>query len=105
VAPVAWAVTLACAVAVIGLLPTTRDFVPSRPTAAISVSVSPSDTLWSIASAHRIPGMSTAETVQAIVAANRLSGVRVVAGTVISVPCEGIPDTALAQASVPSTVH
>jgi Tfp pilus assembly protein FimV len=98
-APLAWALTLACFLAIVGFLPTARDFVPPRATAAISVTVSSADTLWSIAAAHRLPGMSTVQTVDSILAANGLTEARVEAGSVLSVPAQGVVGTALAQAT------
>jgi Tfp pilus assembly protein FimV len=96
-APIAWACVLACAIALVGVLPTARDLVPSRTTAAISVTVAPADTLWSIAAAHRLSGMSTAQTVEAIVEANSLSGRSIRAGSVLAIPAAGVSGTAFAQ--------
>lgn len=80
-----------------GALPDARDLVTTRTNAAIMVTVSPADTLWSIAAAHRLPGVSTAQTADAIIAANGVRAGRLVAGMVLRVPSEGTPETAFAQ--------
>jgi hypothetical protein len=103
--PILWAVALSCFVAAVGLLPTARDLHPTHPASAVSVTVSPADTLWSIAAAHRVPGASTAETVEIITSANHLSGGRLQPGTVLSVPDSGIPGTALAQVTDPEAIR
>ena len=44
------------------------------------------DSLWSLASEHRIPGKTTAETVDVLADVNGLTGSTLAAGTVIDVP-------------------
>jgi hypothetical protein len=95
--PLVWALMLASVVALVGVLPTARDLVPPRTTAAISVTATSADTLWSIASAHRLPGMTTAQMVETIRATNGLSHQHLQAGTVLSVPVQGLAGTAFAQ--------
>lgn len=98
-APVAWAVALACLIAGIGALPTVRDLGPNRAAAATTVKVDAADTLWSIARAHRAPGVTTAETVEMIIAANHLKDASVRQGDVLSVPVAEDAGTAFAQVS------
>ena len=95
------ALTIAAVISVAGVLPTARDLVPARQTAAISVTVSRADTLWSIAATHRLPGLSTAQTVEAIVTANELGSGGLRAGDVLKVPVVGVSDAAFAQVTAP----
>ena len=100
-APTACALAIAAIILVSGVMPTVRDLVPARQTSAISVTVSHADTLWSIAAAHRIAGMSTAQTVEAISAANGLKRRDLVAGAVLRVPVVGLSDSAVAENTPP----
>jgi hypothetical protein len=105
IAPLAWAVALGCLIAAIGVLPSARDLAPARTSAAISVTVANADTLWSIAASHPVPGMSTAQTVEAIREANGLTTGRLAAGQVLDVPAEGVGGTAFAQVKAPNAAH
>ena len=97
-APFAWMTALAITVCVLGAGAMLRDGVPSIAPATIAVRVAPSDTLWSIAEANRLPGVSTAVTVETIARINDLSDTGIAAGTVLQVPTIEISDAALAQA-------
>jgi LysM repeat protein len=94
----AWSIALMLLVAGAGAIALLRESVPSGSSTTISVRVSPSDTLWSIARANPLPGASTAATVEAIARANGLRDGRIRLGTVLRVPAADIPPTALAQA-------
>lgn len=94
VGPVLWAVGLAIFVMAAGALPTARDSTATRTTSAIIVTVTPADTLWSIAANHRAPGASTADTVAAIVEVNSLDRRTVIAGTTLKVPTQSVSDEA-----------
>ena len=98
-APLAWMAVLAAFVIAVGLLPTAQDRVPFGRTSTIAVRVSRADTLWSIAAAHRLPGVSTARMVELISEANALTPSAVRAGAVVRVPVEPAADTAYAQAA------
>jgi len=90
---------LAGFIAVVGAVPTARDFVPRPAAAAITVKVASKDTLWSIAESHRLPGATTAETVEAIKQANNLTHTTLHAGDTLSIPAADVPGTAFAQVS------
>lgn len=98
-APLFWMLALAMFIVGVGVLPAAGDPVPSGATATIAITVSPADTLWSIAASHKLPGVSTSEMVRLIKEANSLSGGAVAAGDTLRVPAEAMPDTAYAQVS------
>lgn len=77
---------LALFIVAVGVLPAVGDPVPSRPTATIQVRVSPTDTLWTIAAANRLPGLTTAQMVDVIREANQLPAGALGAGAVLRVP-------------------
>jgi Tfp pilus assembly protein FimV len=89
----ALAVFLIC----VGMLPTAQGRVPSGKTTTIAVRVSQADTLWSIAAANRLPGISTAEMVDLISQANSLQSSGIRAGAVLRVPAAAAALTAYAQ--------
>ncbi len=62
-----------------------------------SVKVAPGDTLWSIASANPVDGLSTEETVELIRTENGLTGHAIAAGSTLRIPVESRPEVALAQ--------
>jgi len=97
-APLAWMAVLAAFVITVGLLPTAQDRVPSGQTSTIAVRVSKADTLWSIAAAHRLPGVSTARMVELISEASALTPGAVRAGAIVRVPVEPAADMSYAQA-------
>jgi len=99
VGPLAWMAIVALIVAGLGVVALLRDGVPSDTSTTISVRVSPSDTLWSIAEANRLPGVSTAATVEAITRTNDLQASSLTPGTVLRVPAQAPVGSALAQAS------
>jgi len=99
VAPVLWMLALAVFIVGVGVLPAAGDPVPSGATATIAVTVSHSDTLWSIAAVHRLPGVPTAEMVRRIKEANSLSGALVSAGDTLRIPVEALPSGTYAQVS------
>ena len=105
VAPLIWMVALATIVSGLGVLALSREGIPSEASATISVRVSPSDTLWSIATANRLPGSTTAATVQAIARVNGLHDSRIVSGTTLRVPSATAPGTAFAQADETAAAH
>lgn len=105
IAPVLWMAALALFIIAVGVLPAVGDPVPSGSTATIAVRVSPSDSLWSIAAAHRLPGMSTAQMVGLIKQQNALSGGALEAGAVLQVPGEQAPGVAYAQVGEPVAGH
>lgn len=95
--PIAGALVVLSAMVLVGGLPTARELAAVQPAAASSVRVAPSDTLWSIAKAHRVPGMTTAETVERIMRLNGLTDATLQAGVLIAVPTEVAPGNAYAQ--------
>jgi hypothetical protein len=95
--PIAWALALAAALAIVGSLPTLGSGAPSRATSSITVRVATSDTLWSIAAAHPAPGLSTASTVDEIARMNGLRTSSVRPGSLLKVPAMTAPDAAFAQ--------
>jgi len=103
--PIVWMALLAAFVITLGALPTARDRVPSGATSTIAVRVSQSDTLWSIAASHRLPGTSTARMVELISAANALPQGSLRAGAVVRVPVEVMTDATYAQAGAPTTAY
>jgi Tfp pilus assembly protein FimV len=105
IVPLMWMTALALLVAGAGAFALLRNGVPSGSSTTISVRVSPSDTLWSIAKANRLPGVSTAATVEAITRANDLSGGSIRPGTVLQVPAAEAPPVAFAQAGADSPVR
>lgn len=66
------------------------------PHAWAQVTVTPGSTLWDIARAHPVSGLSTAETVRVICSQNALSSPAVMAGQVIAVPSDVSPDSTYA---------
>jgi len=98
-APVLWMLALTMFIVGVGVLPAAGDPVPSTATATIAVTVAQADTLWSIAAAHRLPGVPTADMVRLIKEANSLTGAVVSAGDSLRIPVEALPDTAYAQVS------
>ncbi len=104
-APLLWMIVLTAFVVGTGMLPTVEDRVPSGQTATISVRVSQSDTLWSIASSHRIPGMSTSRMVELIARANALNDGGIRAGAVLLIPTEGTAPISYAEATNPPAVR
>lgn len=97
-APFAWMIVLAITVVGLGSVVVLRDRVPSGSSATIAVRVAPADTLWSIAEANRMPGVSTARTVEAIARINGLDGTAISAGATLQVPASESADAAFAQA-------
>jgi spore germination protein YaaH len=91
-------VVLAAFIICVGVLPTAQDRVPSGQTTTIAVRVSQSDTLWSIAASHRLPGVSTARMVELITESNGLPQGGVRAGAVLLVPAEPASANTYAQA-------
>jgi Tfp pilus assembly protein FimV len=84
-------------IVLVGVLPAAGDPVPPRPAATITVRVSQADTLWSIAAAHRLPGLSTTQMVRVIKEANALSFGALGAGDVLRVPAASTAEAAYAQ--------
>jgi Tfp pilus assembly protein FimV len=97
VAPVFWMTVLAIFVVLVGVAPAAGDPVPSGATAAITVRVSASDTLWTIAAAHRLPGLTTAQMVAVISEINSATG-EITPGTALKVPVDDGAFAAYAQA-------
>ena len=95
--PILWALCLATALAVVGALPVAGGAVSGPRQSLAVVDVLPSQTLWSIAAAHQVAGLSTAASVERIVRLNSLPGTRLVAGQrlLVPVPVEGV--SAVAQ--------
>jgi Tfp pilus assembly protein FimV len=98
-------VTVAAIVTGLGAFALSREGVPSDASASISVRVSPSDTLWSIAAANRLPGATTAATVDAIARVNGLHDSRIVSGATLKVPTATALGTAFAQADEAAAAH
>jgi Tfp pilus assembly protein FimV len=90
---------LAASLICIGALPAAGEGTSSARTSTISVQVSPTDTLWSIAASHRLPGTSTAQMVRIITDANSLARSDLRAGAVLRVPAEAPRGSAYAQAT------
>ncbi len=78
------------------LLPGLIDSVPAWPS-AVTVKVGSSQTLWGIAQAHPIQGLTTAQTVAAIRSENGLTDSTLSEGQLLRVP--GEPDASAATAS------
>lgn len=89
---------LTAAIVALGVAPALLTCSPSRAFTATTVKVGPSDTLWSIAESRRLPGASTAETVEAIRLANAMSDSAVAEGVVLKVPAITARDAAYADA-------
>ncbi len=80
-----------------GAMPTLADRV-APPSSSHAVTVGASDSLWSIARANRVAGLSTAEMVQAIRLLNGLGpGRELQPGAVVKVPVLEDADGALAK--------
>ncbi|MDZ4169426.1 MAG: LysM peptidoglycan-binding domain-containing protein [Coriobacteriia bacterium] len=62
-----------------------------------SVTVQPGDTLWSLASAHPVRGLDTAQCASAIASLNQMSGSALIAGSVVHVPSSVSPGAAVAM--------
>ena len=105
IAPFAWMTVLAITVCALGGAAMLRDGVPSPAATTIAVRVAPSDTLWSIAEASRLPGVSTARTVEAIARINGLRGTTILAGAVLYVPATEVVDATFAQAGDPTIIR
>jgi Tfp pilus assembly protein FimV len=98
-APLLWMLVLAASIICIGALPGAGEGSPAGRTAPVSIQVSPSDTLWSIADSHRLPGTTTAQMVAIIADANSLSRSGLRPGTVLRVPAQATSESAYAQAT------
>jgi len=61
-----------------------------------SVTVGESDSLWSIAKAHAVPGLSTAETADLIADTNQLPSTVIMLGQTIRVPSSGTSELLVA---------
>ncbi|MBE0476731.1 MAG: LysM peptidoglycan-binding domain-containing protein [Coriobacteriia bacterium] len=83
------AAILSAAVLAVGAAAVRPVGAPAATAPTTTVRVAPSDTLWSIAKAHPLPGASTARTVAAIRAVNGMRGSDLVVGQVIEVPEPG----------------
>ena len=70
---------------------------PPAPTGWTSVSVEPNASLWTLASAHPVEGLSTPETVQLIAQENGLATGMLQVGDTLLVPATSSCATALAQ--------
>lgn len=105
VAPLAWMTVLALSVCALGAASMLREGVPSSASATMAVRVAPSDTLWSIAQANRLSGVSTARTVEAIARLNGLRGTTIQSGAVLYVPSADAADAVLAQADGATVVR
>lgn len=68
-----------------------------RAAATQIVKIDAGDSLWSIAAAHPVPGLSTAQTVELIKRSNQLSGSSVAEGTLLRVPSDRPSSVALAR--------
>jgi len=97
-APVVWMVMLALFIVGVGILPAAGDPVAPHPGTSIQVTVKASDTLWKIASEHRLPGITTAQMVRVIRDANAGTG-SLACGAVLQIPAEPVSGTAYAQVS------
>lgn len=97
--PIAGALVILSAMALVGALPTARELAAVPTAAASTVRVAPSDTLWSIAKAHPVTGLTTSEAVERIMRLNGLTDATLHAGAMIVVPTEGVPSTAYAQST------
>lgn len=89
---------LTAAIVTLGAGPSLLAGAPSRSFAATTVTVAASDTLWSIAASHRLPGRSVAATVDAIREANGMDGSSLAAGSTLRVPTTESMDAAFADA-------
>lgn len=97
IGPIAGALALLGFLLLVGGLPTARELAAVPTAAATSVRVAPNDTLWSIAKAHPVHGLDTAETVERIVMMNDLEGADLQPGTTLSIPSEASGESAIAQ--------
>jgi LysM repeat protein len=81
----------------VGALPTLADGA-SAPAASHAVTVSAADTLWAIAKANRVPGMTTADMVEEIRRINGLTpGRNLQPGAVVKVPVATDDEGAVAR--------
>lgn len=67
------------------------------PTAWSAITVSESGTLWAIAQAHPVPGLSTADTVALIKESNLLDSAIIMPGQTLRVPAQTQPSIAVAS--------
>ncbi len=86
VGPVAWAAALALCLAAAGALPTLATGSMAQTASTVTVQVRPSDSLWSIATAHAEGGATTAAMVERISRLNSLRGPRLLPGQRLIVP-------------------
>jgi hypothetical protein len=103
-APVVWMAVLALFIVGVGILPAAGDPVAPRPGTSVQVTVRTSDTLWKIASEHRLPGVSTAQMVRLIRDANAVDG-NLACGSVLQIPAAPVSGTAYAQVSGPDLAN
>jgi len=81
------------ALLIVGAVATSRPRVPS--TTMAPVSVRSGETVWSLAAAHPVPGLTTAEVADLLVRTNGLEGRTVTPGETVLIPVEP-PTTRLA---------
>lgn len=98
ISPAVWMMLLAAFIVGVGILPAAGDPVAPHPGTSVQVTVKASDTLWQIASEHRLPGVTTAQMVRIIRDANAVSG-NIACGAVLQIPAEPLSGTAYAQVS------
>ncbi|MDZ4654521.1 MAG: LysM peptidoglycan-binding domain-containing protein [Coriobacteriia bacterium] len=67
------------------------------PDETVTIKVSEDETLWEIARAHPIVGMTTGETIGAIYELNDMTGSYIVAGQLLVVPADPAFGTAMAR--------
>jgi uncharacterized protein YpuA (DUF1002 family) len=80
------AALLLIAILLIALPIVSRDAKSSASTSVIEVIAKSGDTLWSVAQAHPLPGMTTAQTADHIAELNNIESSRILAGSSILVP-------------------
>ncbi|MDO9556936.1 MAG: LysM peptidoglycan-binding domain-containing protein [Coriobacteriia bacterium] len=69
----------------------------TMPEVTVSIKVGKDDTLWEIAAAHRVAGVSTAETVTSICELNGMAGGSIAAGQLLVVPATQHADAVVAS--------
>ena len=90
-------IALVIASVIVAALAMLADPQPPAPTSWTSVSVEPNASLWTLASAHPVEGLSTPETVQLIAQENGLATGMLQVGDTLLVPATSSCATALAQ--------
>lgn len=106
--PLAVALAVAVTIGAAGALPNLLDRAAqgaSSPAASLTIHVRPTDTLWSIARANRLPGATVAQTVDEIRRVNGLASAAIAPGSTLHVPGAVVGPAAYAAAGDSAAVR